>query len=341
MTITIKDLAQMANTSTATVSRVLSNKPGVTPDRRERILQLAKEVGYTPNRLARNLALKKSYVLGFIAADLANPVYVEFLRRIQAWGEELGYQVLVADSHRNTEKERHNIEIMREHRAEGLIIFPVQDWKRKSNNDHLLELKLQKFPFVLGGKIDGFGFDYVTAEEIDTADKLTRHLIELGHRHIGFVGLNTENRCITERYEGFRKALREERIDFDEKRDVVRFKDDESWTEELVELLSRPKRPTALVMINDVFALLATRPLARMGIVVPRDLSVATFGNEIWAEHLNPSLTTTLENDKKVARAMMDLLLEKMEDPDKAPSQILIPQELLVRESTAPPPARS
>lgn len=339
MTITIKDLAQMANTSTATVSRVLSNKPGVTPDRRQRILQLAKEVGYTPNRLARNLALKKSYVLGFIAADLTNPVYVEFLRRIQAWGEELGYQVLVADSARNTEKERHNIAIMREHRAEGLFIFPVQDWKRKSNNDHLLELKLQKFPFVLAGKIDGFGFDYVTAEEVETAERLTQHLIALGHRRIGFVGLDPDNRCIHERFEGYRKALREERLPFDERTSVVRFHEDGNWVADMQEMLRRPDRPTALVLINDVFALMAIRPLAELGLEVPRDLSIATFGNEIWAQHLKPSLTSTSENDKKVARAMMDLLLAKMENPDMPPSQVLVPQELLIRESTAPPPA--
>jgi DNA-binding LacI/PurR family transcriptional regulator len=209
LAITIKDLAQMANTSTATVSRVLSDKPGVTEEKRKRILELAQRLGYSPNRIAQNLALQKSHVLGLIAADLRNTVYVDFLRRMQGRVEELGYQVLIADSELNPEMERHNISVMRQHRAEGLIIFPVLDYLGETQVEHLLELKLQRFPFVIVGRIEGFGFDFVISEETETAYKLTRRLIELGHRRIAFIGYRDNNRPVRERFEGMAKAMRE------------------------------------------------------------------------------------------------------------------------------------
>lgn len=335
MTITIKDLAAMANTSTATVSRVLSNKPGVTEDKRRRVLQLAERLGYTPNRIAQNLALQKSHVLGFIAADLTNPVYIDFFRHVQHRVEPQGYQILMADSQVDPEKEKHNIAVMREHRAEGLLIFPVNDWKRTSDIDHFLQLKLQKFPFVIVGRIDGFGFDYVTSEEVDTARRVTRHLIDLGHKRIGFLGYDDTNRCISERFMGFRDALEEAGLPLADE-SVVRYR--EGWQGDLKALLRGRSRPTAIVPTNDMLALLAWRTIAECGMRVPDDLSLATFGDEVWSRNLVPSLTTTNENIGRVAEIAMDLLLSRMDEPSRAPEQRLVPQEFLVRESAAAPP---
>ncbi len=325
----------MANTSTATVSRVLSNKPGVSDAKRERILMLARKVGYSPNRLAQNLALQKSHVLGFIAAELTNPVYIDFFRRVQRKVVEMDYQVLIADSELSLEKEVYNIEVMRQHRAEGLIIFPVHDWRIHTNISHYLELSLQKFPFVVVGKLSGVNGDFVTTEEVETAYLLTHHLIDLGHRRIAFVGDDPENRCVRERLEGVRWALREvgETI---HPENIIPYED--GWERQMIQMLKAPGRPTAIVFMNDVTGLIAYRPLMENGFKLPEDLSVVAFGHNIWNRHLKPALTTTHEQNDEVARVAIDLLLKRIEEPDRPTTQLQVSQAIHIRESTAPPP---
>ena len=326
----------MAQTSTATVSRVLSNKPGVTEDKRRRILQIAERVGYSPNRIAKNLSLKKSHVFGFIAADIRNLAYVEFFHRIQSLAREIGYQFHIADSEQDVEKERANINLMREHRAEGLIVFPVHDWHTGSDFDHFLQLKLQRYPFVLIGRADGYGFDSVVSEEVPTAMELTHHLLELGHRRIGFLGAEDENRCIAERMEGTRAALAEAGLEL-RPEDMVPLRD--SWQEEFKAVLARPDRPTAFVCVNDVWAMMAYRPLHELGLQIPRDVSLVSFGDNLWSQHLVPSLTTSVERTAEIAEAAMAVLLRRLDDPGAPPVRESIDQDIRLRESTAPPPS--
>lgn len=335
MGVTIKDIAALANTSTATVSRALSNKPGVTEAKRKRIQTLAGKLGFSPNRIAQNLALQKSHVLGLVAADLHNPFYIDFFRRIQNHVEDIGYQVLIADSEQSLEKEKHNINLMRQHRAEGLIIFPVHDWRIHTDVSHFLELRVRQFPFVIVGKLNEASFDSVTNEEVKTAQLVAQHLLDLGHRRIGFIGADAENRPVCERLEGVRKALAAANLELEDKHIVRHYP---GWPEDMIRMLKRKDRPTALVMINDVLALMAQRPLAEAKIRVPHDLSMAAFGNNLWAAHLVPSLTTTAENNEEVARVAMELLFKRIEEPGRAPLTHLVNPEFLRRESTAPPP---
>lgn len=328
--LTIRDIAQMANTSTATVSRVLSGKPGVSEAKRKVIMDLARRVGYSPNRIAQNLALQKSHVLGFVAADLVNTIYVSFFRLLQRAAEELGYQVLIADSSQSVEKERYNIQVMRAHRAEGLIIFPVRDWHRESAIDHLLELRIQRFPFVLIGHIPSTDFDSVTNEEVESARRLAAKLIEQGHRRIGFVGSDPENRPAEDRLAGLRAALEQAGHRLDTAHVIPHA---EGWQSAMVAMLRSPGAPTALVLLNDVVALLAHRALVDAGFLLPEDVSLATFGDGLWTRHLKPSLTTTRENNEQVARIAMDLLLKRIEEPNRPSEQHFVAQEIVERES--------
>ncbi len=333
--VTIDDIAELANTSTATVSRALNNKPGVTESTRQRITSLADKLGYRPNRIAQNLALQKSHVVGIVAADLVNAFYIQFFRCVQRTIEPRGYQVLIADSEQSIEKERHNIEVMRQHRAEGLLIFPVGDWKRDAESDHLLELRLRKFPFVLIGKVEGLKCDWVTSDEINTGREIAGHLVSLGHRRIGFVGRDPENRCVRERLQGVREGLAAAQLPLRDEH-TVDLRD--GWIEDMARLLRQPGRPTALVFINDICALMAHRRIHELGLSIPGDLSIAAFDDGIWTRHLKPTISTTSEDGEEVARIAMDLLLQRMDDPERPPEQHLVPQKFLVRESTGPAP---
>lgn len=335
--LTIRDLAKLANTSTATISRVLSEKPGVSDVKRRSILELVERLGYSPNRIAQNLALQKSHTLGYIAADLRNAQYVSIFRYVQRFVEPSGYQILIADSHLDVEKERRNIQIMRQHRAEGLIIFPLHDWNDDSSVDHLVELKLSRFPFVIVGRIDGYGFDSVTSEEFETARELAGRLFDAGHKRIAFVGAEETNRCIRERLAGVRRAARD-RGEALAPGHIVPHK--EGWPAAMMAMLRRKDRPTALVMMNDVCALTAWPLLTEAGFNLPADLSIVSFGDNLWSSHLRPRLTTTVEDVEEVARVAMELLMRRTEDSAAPPRSSLIPQRIIKRDSLAPPPAR-
>ncbi len=331
---TIREFARLANTSTATVSRAFSNKPGVSEKERRRILQLAQRAGYSPNRIAQNLALQKSHVIGLVAGDLENPAYVRFFRAVQQALAPRGYQILIADSERSAEKERHNISVMQQHQAEGVIVFPVHDWDNRTSLDHLIDLRQSSFPFVIIGKIEGYGFDCVTAEETETSSAMTRHLIDLGHRRIGFVGAEPYNRCIVERLEGVRRAMHAAKLKMNP-RHIIDHRD--GWIDDTVDIMKRKDAPTALVLVNEVFAGMLFWPLMEAGLRVPKDVSLAAFGDSVWARHNRPALTTTAEDLEQVARQSLELLMQRIESPGGPSVASYIAQKLIVRDSTAAP----
>lgn len=333
--VTIHDLAQMANTSTATISRVLSGKPGVSAAKRASILRLAEQIGYTPNRIAQNLALNKSHLIGLIASALDNTTYVQFFQYMQHHLEARGYRVLIADSELNVEKERHHIAMMREQRVEGMIVFPVHDWRSSSDIEHFLQLRLQKFPLVLVGRVEGFGLDCVTSEEVQTAHELTRHLIGLGHREFAFVGGDPANRCIVERKAGVQQALAEAGLTLKPEHDIA---DREGWVEELKGVLQRRGRPTALIFINDVCALFAHPMIVSLGLQMPGELSVVAFDDNIWSRYLTPALTTTRERIEEITGKVLEMLFSRIENPGVTPEQHLIAQDIVMRASTARAP---
>ncbi len=335
MGLTIKDIARMAGTSTATISRVLSGAPGVGEEKRMGILELIERCGYQPNRIAQNLVNNRSNTLGFIASDVENVFYFQFFRQIENRCKKAGYQIFLADSEQDVEKEKENIEIMLSRRVEGLIIFPVHDYRTDTNVDHLLELRLRKFPFVLAGKAPGYGFNSVTSEEVKSAYGLTKRLLDFGHRRFAFLGKVPNNRCVAERLEGVRKALWEAGVDLSEDRVLT---EHVGWPEDVARMFSRKDRPTALVAANDTIALKVMPHLRRTGLSIPRDLSLVTFDDNVWSSYLQPALTTCAVDFEEVGRLTLELLLRKIEDPQSAPEQHEVPQKQVIRESCGPCP---
>lgn len=337
MAVTLEELARMANTSVATVSRVLNNKPGVNKVRRESIKKLADQLGYRPNILARNLVMQRQNMLGFIAWNLSNPAYIDFLRNIESSCRTQGYQVLIADSEEDVELEKQHINTMLEYRAKGLLIIPVADEHRAAGYQHFLDLQRKKIPFVLIGETGGYYFDCVTSEEIESSSVLARHLIELGHRRLGVVGCLPGNRCTEERLEGVVRALKE---NAPEAVATLRRADGEkeAYIPEVCSWFEEEAPPSALITMNSGVALRLLRPLADVGVQIPRDVSLVTYENDFWTELVQPSLTTSVPNSAEVARLAFVVLMERIRRPDAPPMNHFIPQTFIARESVRPVP---
>ncbi|MCA9435558.1 MAG: LacI family DNA-binding transcriptional regulator, partial [Candidatus Omnitrophica bacterium] len=315
---------------------VLNNKPGVSEKRRADIKKLAEQFGYSPNILARNLVMKKQHMLGYIVSSLSNPAYIDFFHRIESSCRAQGYQVLIADSEENVKLEKQHIKAMLEHRADGLLIFPVADDHSSAGHRHFLDLQLRKVPFVLLGESGGYNFDYVTSEEIESSGVLARHLLELGHRRIGVVGVLPGNRCTEQRLEGVTRVLERESP---EAAKILRRADGEKedWIPEVCSWFKYPDAPTALITMNNGVALRLYRPLEEVGIEIPRDVSMVSFEDDFWTELIRPSLTTSVPNNAEVARLAFETLRERIKDPEAPPIGHHIPQTFIRRESSGPP----
>lgn len=331
MAVTLRELAKLANTSITTVSRVMNDKPGISQERRELILRLAREMGYQPNVLARNLVMQKRHMLGLVASSLSNPVYVDFLHLIAERCREMDYQILVSDSEDDISRERDNIDIMLQHQAEGILIFPVSDKKRGVDLQHILNLQLRRIPFVVVGETEEYNFDCVTSEEVESSARLARHLLELGHTRLGVIGVDSENRCTTRRLEGIQSALPDDIP-------ALRTAEGDTWHEWGPEMLSwfdDEDRPTALVTMNNGLALRLYRPLTERGLKIPGDVSIVTFENDFWTELVQPSLTTSAPDNAEVARLAFDTLMQRVENPKNPPVVKRVPQRFIQRESSA------
>lgn len=335
MAVTIRDIADLLGTSVATVSRVLNDKPGVAPARRARVLQVARDLGYSPNRSARSLVLQRSQFIGFVVADLSNPRYIDFLRCIESIGRERGHQVLIADSAHDLEQERQNLEAMVEHRVAGLLVFPVAEYHRESTPEHFLDLHARRVPFVLLGNVGDDGLDAVLAREEEVGALLARHLLDLGHRRLAIAGSSPGSCTVEERCTGVRKAVRA----FGEGAVVVC--DDagmgaDGWRA----ALARSDRPTGVVAINDEIALWFLTVLRDGGLSAPDDLSVASVDNLRWSSNVRPSLTTADACMEERAQRGMEMLFARMAAPDAPPMREMLSYRLIPRGSSGPPPAR-
>ncbi len=356
MAISMDELARLSNTSVATVSRALSGKPGVSERKRGSIQALAQRLGYRPNQFARSLLSGSSNTVGFITANLKNAAHLSFVSYIESAVRNRGGQILIADSRQSIEREKENIEILLSHQANGLIIFPVYDMDSSVDIGHLLELQTQRVPIVIAGLIEGYGFDTVVSDEIDAGRRLANHLLELGHKRFGFIGANYARPSVAGRIRGVAAALREAGLPVDpsfeahglagaQNRHVrqvasLHFPADD-WIEQVLGWFDGPDAPTALICLNPTFALRLIRSLKRRGLRIPGDISIVAFGEDLWCQHAETTLTTIAPNDEEVARLLYETLMRRIERPHAPPTVHLVSQLFNPRESSGPAPKGS
>jgi DNA-binding LacI/PurR family transcriptional regulator len=333
--ITIRELAEMAGTTYATVSRALSGKPGVSDRFREEIVQLAKKHHYVPNQLARTLQKGGSPFLGFLAADLTNFTYIGIFRQLEALCREKGFALLIADSEQRPELEREHLEYFLRMNVRGAFVFPVSDWQSNFSNEHFDTLLSNRIPIVAMGHISRPGISTVISEEKLNARKLIAELHALGHKRFLIVAQEDHgNIPATIRLKSMTEAI--SALDGGHLTEVVQTGASLDWKGAVVRAIQRRnKRPTAIVTINENAALALYQPLAVAGIRIPEDVSLATCGSCNWIEEVAFPLTSSHINIESVATAAQSLLFEKMNNPDAPDEHLIIAQSILLKESVA------
>lgn len=336
------DVAGLACVSVATASRVLSgsNHP-VSKATRQRVLDAAKQLGYTPNFVARALVTQRTHILGVILGDIGDPYFSVIVRGIQDMAREYGYLTVVCNSDRVPETELNYVKMLRDHRMDGLIFAGgalTKDAYLDDLRPVIASMRERGQPIVGIGK-----HDLVSARvDIDNAGatrEMTEYLIGLGHRDIAFIqgpeGLVTSSI----RLNAFKETLGQHGIarcpDLLLEGDFTM----DGGLEATTYLLEQGLRPTAIFGANDQAAIGALIAIHNAGLKVPADISVVGFDDISAARYVHPSLTTIRVPmyEMGIAAVQCFLALAQQREADKVR---ILPHELIVRESSSPPRAR-
>jgi LacI family transcriptional regulator len=331
---TIRDIADLAGVSIATVSRVLNDRPDVAAGTRETVLQVVREHGFSTNRGARGLSSGRTGMIGLTLPLVADAYFGPMLSGAAEALYESDLRLVVAPTLHKHDREVSVIERLMRGTTDGAILMLPEE-----SGDELLALQRQGFPFVVVDPREQppEGIACVSAMHSAGAKQATEHLLSLGHRRIGAIAGARGWYATDERLAGFHAALATAGIRLDP--ELVVYSD---WriprgTEAARELLSLPDPPTAIFGFNDNVAIGALHAARELGLSVPADLSVVGFDDTEQAVIVTPRLTSVSQPLAELGRMGVSLLIRILEGQRLDALRIELATRLVVRESTAPP----
>lgn len=335
--VTIKDVARVAQVSVATVSRALNGHGNVAEDVRNRVLAAAQELRYTPHAAARSLSSRRTQTLGVVLPDLHGEFFSELMRGIDQVARAARLHLLVSSYHGNPEEQGAALRAMRG-RVDGLLVMSPYVAAPTVLSEHL-EPSLPAMLINSQAGLDGTAV--IGVDNYGGAVAMVRHLVEGGHRRIAFVAGPQDNFDAHERLRGYRDALAELVPDAQPWVLPGGF-DEASGHRAGRELANASPRPDAVFAANDMMALGCLFAFAQSGVRVPDDIALAGFDDIPLARYVHPGLTTMRVNIAELgARAANQLIARLGAEPESVPGTATLPTELIVRESSGGVPGHT
>jgi LacI family transcriptional regulator len=332
---TIRDVAKKAGVSVTTVSRALNGYSDVNEKTRERIKEIAKELKYSPNLLARSLVMKKTKTIGLLVSGLRiegskdNFTY-EVLCGVNDCAGQLGYELVLISTDSKKQQEKTYNQLVQERKVEGIILQGI-----KTDDPYLEEVLKSDIPCILIDiPMESDSVGYVTTDNKDGAKSAVQHLLNLGHKNIGMINGHSQAFVSKERLEGYREALQENGIPFNDS-----YVADGAFLEEKTEtetenLLNKHPEITALFCASDLMAMGSIRAAKKMGRKLPEDLSIVGFDNIILSSYSTPSLTTIAQDRYQLGFEATKLLTDMLEGNNGNKRKVLN-TSFIKRESTS------
>jgi LacI family transcriptional regulator len=336
--ITIRDVARAANVSISTVSHVLSGKRPTSGSTRRRVEDVIKQLGYRPNRVAQSLVWRRPFALGLIIPDITNPYFPAFALGAEDRVRRRGYTLVLGNSEYDPTREAAYLELVRSQQLAGAIyclgdeMSPILPELQRAVEEGLavvlVHSPMRSVPTICADNRQG-------------GRLAAQHLLELGHREIGIISALPLDEGMADREGGFLDVLRESGMAVDRAAVPAMYGNHqiEGGRQAMTELLAHAPNLTAIFVLNDLMALGALDAARAAGRRVPTDLSIVGFDDIPFAALANPPLTTVGQPIRQLGEQAADLLLDVIEHgPTNVTSvqpSVLMPNELVVRESTA------
>lgn len=325
---TVKEIAAIAKVSVATVSRALQRPELVSETTRQRIHEVVKRLGYTPNALARNLRTARTRLIVALLPDIANPFFSEIIRGIEQVAHEKGYSVLLGETQSSLVREQAYADLIAARQADGIITMA-----------HRIPAILMpgRLPVVNACEyVKDSQISSVYIDNVAAAGAAVDYLLTLGHRDIVFVAGPPASPICVDREQGYALALQRAKVAVNPALTVVGDFSIEAGERAIEQLLAQQLSFTAVFCSNDEMAIGAMRALSAHGLRVPEEVSVVGFDDIRFARYTTPSLTTIAQPKNAIGREAMTMLIELLDDPAVPPRKRVLSADLVVRGSTAP-----
>lgn len=328
---TIAQIASVAGVSIPTVSKVLNGRMDVSPSTREHIEQVIEEYGFVRNRAARALRKGKTGLIDLVVPRLDDDYFLPILQGTEQVLKEAGFRLVLTSTHYKTDQEFQWIETVTDRSTDGILLVLPSDEVIQRLSQHTL-------PFVVIHNQGGLpaAIPSVTITSWEGGFAATNHLLSLGHRRIAYIGKNVHAMDAIERFAGYRTALEVASLPLDaELQCEGAFTADEGYNATKV-LMSLQKPPTAIFAGNDRHAVGVYRALNELHIAIPQQVSVIGFDNLTYTELMNPPLTTIHVPRLELGRVATTMLLKLIAGEQLDSTLVVLPTQLLERQSCAP-----
>lgn len=297
------------------------------------ILQKAKELGYKPNPIAKNLLQKHSFNIGIIVPEFIHSFFPEVIIGVQEVFNKKGYQTIIMQSNENAELELANIVSLENNMVEGLLISLS---KETMNIDYLEHLIKDKFPVVLFNRVNnGLSCPKVLFNDYKWSLLATEHLIDQGYKKIVHLTGHTHLTLVKERIRGFKRAMEKYRCPCEEHQIIDTSFSIEGGEQAMEKLIKDGNIPDAVFATNDLIAIGAMKTAKKHGLRIPRDIGFAGFSNSKMAEVVEPSLTSIDQPTHEIGRIAAELLLDQITSTKNAePETVILEGKLIIRDSS-------
>ena len=344
--VSIPQVAQHAGVSTATAGRALGGYGSVSEEARKKVLAAAAELGYQRNDLARAVITGRSDTIGLVVADIENPFFAAAVRGVSDAARASGYEVLLANTDEDPERERAAVDVLLAKRVDGLVVAPTA-----GGAEHLAHAQRSGCPVVLlDRRVEDVELDTVLVDNFRASAEVVAHLAEAGHRRIAMVtGGTRASEPVTpdqsgvstgrDRVEGFLRGLLDAGISHPQRYLRTAAGTPERAYAATQDLLALPEPPTALFASDSRLALGVLRAVREASLRVPEDISLVSFDDADWTRVVTPAITVVSQPAQALGHRAGELLISRIAGSDDRARDELMPTTFIERESVGAPPA--
>lgn len=331
---TIRDIATALNISKSTVSRALQAHSDINENTRNAVLEMARQLNYHPNYLAKSLVNKKSNTIGIIVPEFVNYFFPTLIIGAQEIAADAGYNVIICQSQESVKTEVANVNVLLSSRVDGVIVSMTKETKQF---DHFKSFERLSIPMVFFNRVcDAIDTSKVTVNDYEGAFKGVEHLIKNGFKKIAHIAGPDNLLLSRNRLNGYLDALKKYRMPINEKY-IIQYNLTESDARKSVKkLLTIPDRPDAIFCLNDICTTQALLVAKKMNIKVPHELGIVGFSNNPMSAYLEPTLTAIEQPIHEMGRVAMRILIDHIEKGTGkyVPVHKTLPTKLVIRQSS-------
>jgi LacI family transcriptional regulator len=333
--VTIYDLAKELSLSTATISRSLQDHPAVNKSTKQKVLKKAKELGYRYNTFAGSLRMQRTNTIGFLVHELNSNFITSVLAGIEKITTESGYDLLIAHSSESFEKEIANAHNFFNKRVDGLIASLTFETE---NLEHFQPFNDKGIPLIFFDRADEHNLNNtaVIIDNFKCGYQATKHLIEQGCKRIAMVTSNLKRNVYSERHRGYKQALHDYKLHYDERHVIINDLSEEAATKTAHRILKMHQVPDGIFVTHDFTAAVCMQVFKEHGYRIPEDIAIVGFNNDAIGKLVQPQLTTIDYPGRELGEIVARNLIEQLNGADvlQKTNTIIIRSDLIIRQSS-------